>query len=394
MASHTTSERRLGLFRPNEPRSMSPSPDPSSYVSDPERLFCHWDMQNACIPMFPAFRYISQKLAQRKLYIPLIVSEYGHSIIPAWPISRSAQMFLIKTVRKACSRFHYSSNWMTTMAENSTKQNGKTIFGTQCADPYLIRRSLIQHEVIYGSEGLTLLAIDHVYTFKHLLGMLAGNNWIRSSRETCLSSCIELLRRINIIYTGHKPLQGYFLRAYSDIPIKKEILDEVYNAYNSKYGDSSLVQAPPKGSSQGTKNDSDDSRGVVNPISDSPTFDILNDSFPEAFELAAVMELPKFVAEIDSSSISSWDSDVFGMEDSLAMVTYPKIKSPSPMPALSASSPPLSYNLHRSNAICCRCHTNSTNTQHPGSTKDTTTILSSEWEEFREIGLGLYTASN
>ena len=375
--------RRLGLRRPNTTRdTISPPNLSDSATSSSEPSFSHWDMQSTCIPMFPAFRYISRKLAQRKLYIPLIISEQGQSVIPTWSLSRSAQIIFTKIVRKACTRFEFGQNWMTRIAANSVKQNAKDIFGAHNPDSYLVRRSLIQHEVIFGGEGLTLLAIDHVYTFKNLLRILSGDSNVLPFRSLCLSSCTELLHRINAIYTGHKPLKGYFLRVYDDIAINRENLNEVYETYNMKYSDSRAF-----GASQGSTNSSSDEINGIEPITDSSTFDLLNDSFPDAFELAAVLDLPKFVAEIDSSPASSWESDGFSIEEHLLEVTYPKIKRPSEVPqAHSIHTEP--YPLRRSNAVCCNCLASNANSSlNP--TNETTTIISSEWEEFREIGLGL-----
>lgn len=378
-----TPERRLGLRHPKTTWNTRIPPSLNHVSSNPEPSFSQWDMQNTYIPMFPAFRYVSRKLAQRKLYIPIIISDQGHSVIPTWPISRSAQILFTKILRKACARFQYTPTWMTKIAANSTKQNAKEVFNTTYSpESYLVRRSLIQHEIVFGGEGLTLLAIDHIYTFKHLLRKLSEITSVSPCRSACLSSCMELLHRINTIYTGHKPLKGYFLRVYDDIAVNRETLEEVYQAYSIKYRDASAIGAP-----QDNTNRSGHERIRAEPPIDSPTFDILNDSFPEAFELAAVLDLPKFVAEIDSSPASSWDSDGFSIEEHLLTVTYPKIKSPSEVPKTNDVHLE-QYPLHRSNAVCCRCLAGVANNPSDP-TNETTTIISSEWEEFREIGLGL-----
>lgn len=272
---------------------------------------------------------------------------------------------------------------MTKIASNTAKQNAKEIFGAQSPESYLVRRSLIQHEIIFGGEGLTLLTIDHVYTFKHLLRVLSINNSVFPSRSLYLSSCTELLHRINTIYTGHKPFKGYFFRVYDDIAIDRETLDEVYDAYNTKYHDPTDI-----GASHDNTDTVRDERDRAEPFTDSPTFDLLNDSFPEAFELAAVLELPKFVSDIDSTPVSSWSSDGFSIEDPLVTVTYPKIKSPSAVPNTNQIQLE-PYPLHRSNAVYCRGQGNDPKNLSSTPTTETTTIISSEWEEFREVGLGL-----
>lgn len=344
--------------------------------------------------MLPSVRYVSRKLAQRKLYCALIVSDQGRVVIPAWSLPRTTQLVLTKIVRKACSKFRLGPSWMTTMARNSTKQNASEVFDVGGVDPYLIRRSMIQHEVIFSGEGLILLTIDHVYTFKRFIGMLSSIARAPLSRPKCLVSCVEVLRRINLIYTDRKPLKGYFLRVYENLSIDPETLKEVFNTYTMKYGDISMLGAIP----EALPRPSEDRTNPAKLDTESPTFDVLNDSFPEAFDTGTfndlpkfVAELPRFVAEIDASTISSKDSDGFSFDEEQRAVTYPKISSPSSVPIVSPiiSTAPL-FPLRRSNALCYRCRTNLASPSWPDPSRNITTIISPEWERFREIGLGLY----
>ena len=389
----SATERVYGLRRPAKAKSDAITGTPNVANSGPELCSFEWDMQSTCIPMLSAVRYISRKLAQRKLYIALIVSDQGRTVMPAWHLPRPTQVILTKIVRKACSKFRHGSNWMTAMAANSSKQNATEIFDIEDIDPYLIRRSMIQHEVIFSGEGLILLTIDHVYTFKRFVSMLSTIAHAPLSRPKCLFACIELLRRINLIYTGRKPLKGYFLRVYDDIPVDEKTLKEVFTTYMMKYGDISMLGVIP----EKPKPAAEDLRNSAKPDTESPTFDILNDSFPEAFNPGSVNDLPRlvadmprFVAEIDSSTINSRDSDVISVEDNQSVVTYPQISTPSPVPESSSqmSGPP--FPLRRSNALCYRCRTNLASPSSPDPTRKITTIISPEWERFREIGLGLY----
>lgn len=388
----STTERLYGFGRPAKAKTDAMTGPPNVVDSGPELCSFEWDMQSTCIPMLSAVRYVSRKLAQRKLYIALIVSDQGRTVMPAWDLPRPTQVILTKIVRKACSKFRHGSNWMTAMASNSSKQNATEIFDIDGVDPYLIRRSMIQHEVIFSGEGLILLTIDHVYTFKRFISMLSTIAHAPLSRPKCLFACIELLRRINLIYTGRKPLKGYFLRVYDDIPVDERTLKEVFTTYIMKYGDISMLGVVP----ERPKPAGEDMRNPAKPDTESPTFDVLNHSFPEAFDPGSVNDLPKlvadmprFVAEIDSSTINSRDSDVVSVADNQSVVTYPKISTPSPVPESSSKMSATPFPLRRSNALCYRCRTNLAS---PSSdpTRKITTIISPEWERFREIGLGLY----
>lgn len=386
MASLQTPESRqtYGLRRPNESKHIEIPENSSRVVPAQEPPFCHWDTQSSSIPMFPAFRYISHKLAEKNLYIALIVVDYGQGIMPAWSIPRSAQIILTKIVRKACLKFHLGPSWMTALGERSGKRSSKDFFDVNRFDPYLIHRSLIQHEVIFGGEGLTLLSIDHIYTFKHFLGVLSSISWVPLSRVVCLASCIELLHRINTIYTGRKPLRGYFIRVYPDIKVNEATLDEVCTTYNLRHSGSGTPGVPKEGEDGGPVIEEN-----VLPDTESPTV-VRNDIDPGMVGVPIEFELPKFIVDIDSHTSSPWGSDNLSPEDRFPIVTYPRIRSVSDVPVcpLTASTP---YPRHRRDALCSRCRRNMTSNYSSDFAKDTTTILGSEWECFRAVGLGLYT---
>ena len=389
----SATDRLYGLRQPAKAKTAAITGTPNAVNGGPELCSFEWDMQSTCIPMLPAVRYISRKLAQRKLYIALIVSDQGRTVMPAWHLPRSTQVILTKIARKACSKFRHGLNWITAMAANSSKQNATEIFDIDGVDPYLIRRSMIQHEVVFSGEGLILLTIDHVHTFKRFVSMLSTIAHAPLSRPKCLFACIELLRRINLIYTGRKPLKGYFLRVYDNIPLDEKTLKEVFTTYMMKYGDISMLGMIP----EKPKPTDEEMRNPAKPDTESPTFDVLNDSFPEAFDPGSANDLPKlvagmprFVAEIDASTISSRDSDIISLEDNQSVVAYPKISPPSPVPDSSSKISSTPFPLRRSNALCYRCRTNLASPSSPDSTRKITTIISPEWERFREIGLGLY----
>lgn len=382
-----------GLRRPNDARNTTGSSESRLDLTlSQEPPFCHWDTQSMCIPLFPAFRYISRKLAQRRIYLALIVTDYGQGIMPAWPIPRSTQVLLAKIVRKACLKFHFGSSWMTALGSTSGKRSSKDFFDVDRLDPYLLHRSLVQHEVIFGGDGLTLLSVDHIYTFKHFLAVLSSINWVPLSRVVCLASCIELLRRINNLYTGRKPLRGYFLRVYNDIDINEARLDEVFKEYNSNYGKLDTL-----GSTEQTDTDPDAITHAALPTSKSPTVSLRHDMDPDTSGVPIALELPKFIADIDSRTSSPWGSDASNSDDRFPLVTYPHIKDVSPVPE-SSNAPFISYPSRRRsalcptcrNALCTRCRGNDASGASSNSAQDTTTILGSEWESFRTIGLGLY----
>lgn len=448
--------------KPNESSSMIISePNKNASIPSGGSPFHHWDTQATFIPMFPALRYISRKLIARKLYIALIVTDYGQNIMPAWPIPRSAQIIFTRIVIKACQKFRFGASWMNALASTAGKRGcSKNFFDINRFDPYLIHRSLIQHEVIFGGEGLTLLSVDHIYTFKHFVGVLSRINWVPLSRVVCLTACIELLHRINSVYTGQKPLKGYFIRIYKDIDINVDTLDEICKEYDAKHGsklDSQGTESPPKGI-DATELYSipprTDSLTVTDevpvPRTKSPTIAISDFPLPPhnnkiisnktVVELSTQLEiaaelpthplsisepppqplpLPKFISDIESPiSSASPSSSLFAsfseQQHNCAIVTYPNIKGVSGVPLCSSTLSPLDeltemideqidtntpptaadYYLNQGKEVLCsRCRRPlvSCSIQSTGGGRQTTTILGSEWESFRTIGLGVYT---
>lgn len=377
-----------GQSKPSEANSMIISePDSNASLPSQGSPFHHWDTQATFIPMFPALRYISRKLIARKLYIALIVTDYGQNIMPAWPIPRSSQIIFTKIVTKACQKFRFGASWMNTLASTAGKRgSSKNVFDISRFDPYLIHRSLVQHEVIFGSEGLTLLSVDHIYTFKHFVGVLSRINWVPLSRVVCLTACIELLHRINSVYTGQKPLKGYFLRIYKDIEINADTLAEICKEYDAKHGsklDSQAAESPPKDIDASELNPiplRTDSPTIAEefpiPQTKSPTIAIPNFPLPphsnknisnKTIELSTQLEiaaglpsrplsisegppqplqLPKFISDIESpissaSCSSSLLASFSEQQHSCAIVTYPSIKGVSGVPLCSSTLSPL-----------------------------------------------------
>lgn len=386
MPELTASGSRIsGVRRPKETKITMVSENTRDLTLSQEPPFCHWDTQSMCVPLIPAFRYISRKLAQRGIYVALIVTDYGQGIMPAWPIPRSTQVLLAKIVRKVCLKFHFGSSWMTALGSTSGKRSSKDFFDVDRLDPYLLHRSLVQHEVIFGGDGLTLLSVDHIYTFKHFLSVLSSINSVPLSRVVCLASCIELLHRINTLYTGRKPLRGYFLRVYNDIEINEASLDEVCKEYDLKYGNLETLD-----STEQTDRGPDAITHTAAPDTKCPTVSVRHDMDPATSRIPITFELPKFVADIDSRTNSPWGSNPSNFDDRFPIVTYPHIKGVSPVPESPSSAPSMSYPSRRKGALCTRCSGNVASGASSNSTKDTTTILGSEWESFRMIGLGLY----
>ena len=222
---------------------VSPLTEDAAFEASDEptrRSAFHWDLQSTCQPLYPAFHYISQQLARQGLQIALIVSDQDPFALPIWQLPRRSQILLTRTVRKACIRYSVNPSWMTALASLECSEDLSRKFEAHRPDAYIIRRSILQNEVIFSSEGLILLSIDHIYTLKQLLCTLSKERWVSHSRPVCLASCSHLLNRIHSIHQGVKFTRGYLERVYREIPFHGAAFDEVNAEYDATFCTASI----------------------------------------------------------------------------------------------------------------------------------------------------------
>jgi hypothetical protein len=95
----------------------------------------------------------------------------------------------------------------------------------------LIRRSLQQNEILFSSEGLTLLSLDHVYTFKCTL-----HTYSRTLSPYDLTLSVDELRRLVLAQQGRRITKGYLMRAYELLGVSLSALVDVNEGYKTAYG--------------------------------------------------------------------------------------------------------------------------------------------------------------
>ncbi|CAF9917484.1 hypothetical protein IMSHALPRED_003595 [Imshaugia aleurites] len=284
----------------------------------------HWDLRTTCKPMLPAFQYISHKLQQRQLSVPLIISDHQPYVIPVWPLPRRSQLILAKIVRKAVKKFGLEPSWLTAVASVSNKCLPK-VFEAYQPDSYLVRRSIVQNDIIFSDEGLTLLSMDNIYTFKQLLCTLSKPDWVANSRDVCLSSCLHLLQRINEVYTDPKLSRGYLARVYKEVEFKREAFEEVTSAFSTNYCTASIRDLTTLEPDLTALTDraldweSDDDGGAAElpDTSTSPDHSIDSD------------HLISPIATVDLSTLDSWETEASPPTDTISptkRVKYPRIR--------------------------------------------------------------------
>lgn len=99
----------------------------------------------------------------------------------------------------------------------------------------VIHWSLVQNEVLFSSEGLTLLAPDHVYAFKSALA-----SYSTTQAPPRLEDAVNELRRLVLVQAGRKLSMRTLTSRYTWLgPITGLALDEVRRMYRRAYGGAS-----------------------------------------------------------------------------------------------------------------------------------------------------------
>jgi len=141
----------------------------------------------------------------------------------ACSVSHKAEKVLRSSIQKAEKKFNIGSGWLSSqpLTTEITCPNTNE----------LIRRSLVQNNVVFSSEGLTLLSLDHVYSFKCLL-----HTYSRSRAASDLTAAVDELRSLVLNNNGRKITKTYLTRTYEWVKVSLAALIEVNEGYKATYG--------------------------------------------------------------------------------------------------------------------------------------------------------------
>ncbi|TLD30380.1 hypothetical protein PspLS_02336 [Pyricularia sp. CBS 133598] len=148
-------------------------------------------------------------------------NEYGIYLVRATALDSRAERTLRETIDKAERRFGIGTDWLHFPMEPAEVK----------ATEELIRRSLRQREVMFSAEGLTLVSLDRLYTFKKALAAYS-----RTDDPMRLEDAVDELRRY-VLANGRRPLQrSDLISAYSHVPFAEMGLRDVARMYRRAYG--------------------------------------------------------------------------------------------------------------------------------------------------------------
>ena len=366
-----------------------------------------WDMQSSSIPHFPCFRFLSDRLARYQLHLILILSPSDPLFLNVCPMPKAAEARVIRVCRRACAIFPTTPEWVSQIASRSISRSALDQLAVQPSESYLTRRSLIQHEIIFSGEGLTLLSADHIHTFKKQLSVVSKMRFTDKDYTSQLDSCVHLLRRINNTYRGVKLSRSYLERAYGN-DLCHSTLREVCKAYYRNFRQTGVKEVSLEADSEIPLLPE-----LESPITGQPTH-LLPELESPTVGQRNCLPLESLTSQICTGIPSALDARTRRaglaharraeiLEDELCdidmgspcdyldiRVTYPKVPRLTEPPG----PPPLSSQTSQSSldtiftTICSRCLV-SMQAEEVTCGQEMQMLLSPEWENFRRIGLGI-----
>ncbi|KAI5793037.1 hypothetical protein EDC01DRAFT_615636 [Geopyxis carbonaria] len=206
-----------------------------------------------------ALDYVSRELRRRKQHIHLVLSGEALSclqlktrntcrtlsILIATRLSSKGLGILARAVQKATKKFSLGANWFNI---NCAVANGMDSplpspspvpkHQQFCKDD-LIHRSLIQNDVLYTTEGLTIVAVDHCYALK--ASLVAVTNSYYGARSSSLDDPLATLSYMVQFSRGRPLTRGYIRRCYPHLEVEDSLLLRLNSEYEAMFGTRGVV---------------------------------------------------------------------------------------------------------------------------------------------------------
>jgi hypothetical protein len=130
-------------------------------------------------------------------------------------------------VQRAQKLFNLNTNWVNTTLDRSISADIRES---------VIERTLLQNDIVFSSEGLTLFALDHCYALKSTLDKLSRGSW-----DASFSDAVDILRRLVYISRGRAMTRGYIRQCYSKMEVTDNMLLRLNSEYERRHGHRGIV---------------------------------------------------------------------------------------------------------------------------------------------------------
>ncbi|KAK4123810.1 hypothetical protein N657DRAFT_573141 [Parathielavia appendiculata] len=149
-------------------------------------------------------------------------TQFGIKLVYAHPLSPRDEKALSQALEKAAKKFKLGPSWLPQAVSHST-------LGLPVD---LVLKSTAQHESLFSSEHLTLLSLDHLYTFRTALQAYA-----RTKASCRLEDAVDELRRLFLANGRRAVRKSALLAAYRWLdPVNDAALADVCRMYERAYG--------------------------------------------------------------------------------------------------------------------------------------------------------------
>jgi hypothetical protein len=215
-------------------------------ISPPLSPDFNFDAETVTLSTLPALEYISKKLQQRMMHVTLLVGRgkpyptgepSDLMIIPITSLDAPAWRILERAISKAANKFSLGQSWSDALNRSQYERH---------ANEYLVQQSILQNEVVFSQEGLTLLNMDRIYTFKRRLCILSNRPFSRTDDQS-MASCVKLLHRLIADFQGRPFSKAFFHRVYEQLDVRDDLLTAIAAAYKSTHKlDAIILPSKPK----------------------------------------------------------------------------------------------------------------------------------------------------
>ncbi|KPM43111.1 hypothetical protein AK830_g3488 [Neonectria ditissima] len=148
-------------------------------------------------------------------------SSFGMRLIHAAGLPPKAERALRSTLDKAEKKFRIGPEWLS-----------PAVSPTACGlTNQLVHSSIIQNEVLFCSEGLTLVSLDRLYSLKSAL-----SSYSKTRSHLRLEDAVDELRRIILANNGEKVTKSDILRSYDWLSVSNSALVDLDRMYRRAYG--------------------------------------------------------------------------------------------------------------------------------------------------------------
>lgn len=132
------------------------------------------------------------------------------------------ERILAQTIEKAAKKFKLGAEWLSQPVLPAALDLPTDV----------VHRSMVQYETLFAGENLTLLSLDHLYTFRTAL-----QSYARTRASPRLEDAVDELRRLFLANGRKKLLKSALLAAYRWLdPISDSALSDVCRMYGRAYG--------------------------------------------------------------------------------------------------------------------------------------------------------------